>query len=195
MTTRIRHLIEGDEESHNILHDLCLSIFLDGECYAFATALHRGLDWPMIGLMNGDEVRHVAVQSPDGRLHDVRGYVSEEEFGQPFGLSYPCMLKVVTEDDLLRDGEHHEVRENTIRRAKKLSEAIWPELPWKDTFALRVSAFANELEALSRKHKLWIRSPVPASLPVIAIGDDDEGGYDLRPTFDGVTFTIDRYFK
>lgn len=195
MPTRIKKLVDEDKESYETLHGLCLSVFLDGECYALAIALNRGLAWPMIGLMNGDEIRHVAVLSPDGRLHDARGYIFEKEFGQPFDLPGQQIIKVVTEKDLIIDGEPDMVRENTILMARKIAESLWPELPWKDTFASRVSAFADELENLSRKHKLWIRSPVPASLPVIAVGDDDEAGYDLRPTHDGMTFTIERYFK
>lgn len=196
MPTIISALLEEDSESHEILRDTCIRIFLDGECYAFAIALHKGLGWPMIGLMDGDVIRHVTVQRPDGKMHDARGFIKEEKFGLgcPFGLKPPYDLKEVTIDDLVRIGEPLEVRANTVRRARMIAEAIWPELPWLDNFATRVTAFANELEALSRKHGLWIRSPVPAAAPVLAIGDNDEGGYKLRPTVCGTTFTIDRYF-
>lgn len=148
----------------------------------------------MIGLMNDTQIRHAAVRAPDGRLHDVRGYISEEELGRPFGLPYPYTLKVVTEKDLTREGESQEAREETITRARKMAETLWQELPWKDSYASRVLAFAAELEALSRKHKLWIRSQTPASFPMIALGEDDEAGYRLRPTFVG-HFGIDRYFE
>lgn len=196
MPAIIRTLYEEDTESTEALRDMCVQTFLDGECYAFATALHEGLGWPMIGLMDGDVIRHVAVQSPDGKLYDARGLIKEEEFGLggPFGLRPPYDLRRVSVGDLVRTGEPSEFRARTVRRARMVAEAIWPELPWQDSFATRVTAFANELEALSRKHGLWIRSPVPAAAPVLAIGDDAEGGYKLRPTADGTTFTIDRYF-
>lgn len=194
MPTIIHTLYEEDPESREILLGICIGTFLDGECYAFATALNVGLGWPMIGLMDGDVIRHVVVQRSDGKLHDARGPISEEELGNPFGLTLPYKLRTIVQDDLVRAGESSEVRANTIRRARMLAEAIWPELPWKDSFATRATAFADELEALSRKHRLWIRSPVPGAVPVLAIGEDDEDGYKLRPTIDGITFTINRYF-
>ena len=45
MTTQIHEL---NAESLDVLHQQCLAIYLDGECYAFATALHEGLGWPMM---------------------------------------------------------------------------------------------------------------------------------------------------
>lgn len=50
-----------DPEDVETLHALCLSTYLDGECYAFATALHEGLGWPIIGLMHNGEIRHALV--------------------------------------------------------------------------------------------------------------------------------------
>lgn len=194
MPTIIYTLCKEDPRSHETIRDLCIGIFLDGECYAFATALSVGLGWPMIGLMDGKVIRHVVVQDHDGNLHDARGLIKEEEFGLggPFGLKPPYDLRKVSASDLVRDGESSEVRANTVRRARMMAETIWPELPWRNSFAARATAFADELETLSKKHGLWIRSPVPAAAPLLAISHDDEDGYTLRPTIDGITFTIDR---
>ena len=192
MPTRIEKL---DRESIEVLHDMSVSVYLDGECYAFAIALHEGLGWPIIGLMNGSEIRHAAVRSPDGRLHDVRGVVSEKEFGKPFGLSSLCRLREVTVKDLRRLGESEEVRRRSVAMARKMAEAMWPELPWKDSVVQRTRVFCDELEALCRKYRLWIRSPYPAAKPMLAVGQGDEGGYEICPTVDGLTFTVDRYFS
>jgi hypothetical protein len=192
MPTMVRKL-DRDEE-HETLRDLFKGPYLEGECYAFAIALHQGLGWPMLGLMNKEVVRHVAVRSPDGKLFDARGFVLEEQFGRPFSFAPPYDLSEVTLEDLVRKGESNETRAHSVRSARRVAELLWPELPWKDSLALRAYAFANELEALSRKHKFWIRAPVPADPPVLAVGEDDEGGYELCPTMDGFAFTINRYF-
>ncbi len=195
MPTIIHKLLEQDEESWEALHEECLTMYLDGACYAFATALHQGLGWPIVGLMNGEVIRHAAVQSPDGRLHDVRGFISEEQFGSPFGFAPPYTLRAISMDNLRRDEEPEEVRLNAVRRARRTAEILWPELPWQKSFTARVSAFADELEILSKKHGLWIRAAVPGARPLLAVSGYDEGGYELSPTHDGLTFTIDRYFR
>ena len=87
MTTLIQTL---DDESREPIHSMCISTYLDGECYAFATALYEGLGWEIVGIMEDDVIRHVVVRSPcDGLYYDVRGNVPETELGQPFGLSAP----------------------------------------------------------------------------------------------------------
>jgi hypothetical protein len=194
MPTITHTLRDIDPESIDVLHGMCVQIFLDGECYAFATALSEGLAWPMIGLMDGQVIRHVGVKSPEGNVYDARGHISEEVFANGFGLTPPYIVRTVIKEELGRVGESIEVRANSVRLARKLAEAIWPELPWKESLSSRVRAFADELETLSRKHGLWIRSAIPAAVPVIATGDTEEGGYKLLPTFDGCTFTIERYF-
>jgi len=165
--------------------------FLKGECYAFVIALHRDLGWPMIGLMKKEEVRHAAVQDPEGNFWDARGQVSENEFGEPFGLRPPYDLRVVTEADLLAI---HPVFAMSIQRASKTAQSLWPELPWKpDALKCRVQTFAEELEVLSRKHGFWIRSFCPTRPAIIAEGDGEEKGYELGLTLDG-NYTINRSF-
>ncbi len=185
--TRVRAL---SPEAREFLEGACESRFLDGECYAFAIALHRGTGWPIIGLMNGEEIRHAAVQRPDGLFHDARGAVSEAEFVEPFGGIPPLTLRSLTEKDF--EGIHYP---HSIHMARRLAEALWPELPWRDAKAEKVTKFADALATLSRKHGVWIRSNVPGSPPMLAEGSGDEGGYVLTPTEDGLAFSIDRYFK
>ena len=181
-----------DLEYVDTLHDMCLSRYLDGQCYEFAIALHRGLGWPMVGLMQGEVVRHVLVHERKKIYHDTRGRVSLDKMGQPFGIGQPYDLREVSETDLKTI---RPVGEHNISTARRLAESVWPDLPWKDSEARRAKAFADELEALSRKHKFWIRSAMPSALPILAEGGDDEAGYTLIPTADAGGFQIDRRFK
>jgi hypothetical protein len=82
-----------------------------------------------------------------------------------------------------------------IKRAWQLAEVMWPDLPWIDTTTAKVVAFADELEELCRKHGLWIYGGVPADPPRLYLGGGDEGGYELFPTIDGSTHTINRYLN
>lgn len=182
------------EENRKLLHDLLKNIFLDGECYAFATALHEGLGWPLMGIVGTDGVvYHAAVLAPDERFFDARGYVELRNFRDPFALPERTMVQPVTLEMFARNGEPALAREHSVASARRMAEAVWPELPWKDSTAALAIRFLDELEALSRKHGLWVRSPYPAARPHLALSGDDEGGYELRPTDDSFSFTFDRY--
>ncbi len=187
--TTILHKLEQNPEDHELLRSLFRSTYLDGECYAFAIALHRGLNWPIVGLMKGDVVWHAGVRSPDDRVHDIRGFLTEDEFGGHF-LSPPFTFHNVSESDLLAIRPVHDY---TIKHARRLAEVLWPDLPWIESTASKITAFTDELEALCRKHGLWIRGAVPANPPRLFIGGGDEGGYEVRPTIDGIAYTIDQY--
>ena len=187
MTIRLKKI---EPENYEILHSMIVGACLDGDCYTLAIALSRGTGWPMIGLMENNIVRHAAVHNPDGMFWDARGAVSEEQFGQPFGTPPPYNLKPVTEVELVAIKP---ISEFAIDFVLKMSQAIWPDLPWKpDTLKARVIFFVEELEELSRKHNLWIYGCIPTSLPMIAEGQGDESGYKLEPTMDGLSYTINR---
>lgn len=179
------------------LHDLCLSMYLDGECYAFAIALHQGLGWPLAGLMDGEIIRHAAVWGPDGMLHDARGAIPVEEVGHPFGLTWPYDIRAITEGDIRGESTAPESRTYRVNNARRTAEALWPDLPWRESLEARVRAFVDELEELSRKHECWIRSPTPANPPIIAIGngDGDESGYTISQVLGSPSFTLDRFFR
>ena len=67
--------------------------------------------------------------------------------------------------------------------------------PKKDSFCNAIlHTIANELEEISRKHGVWIRSQLPTQLPVLSPGDDDEKGYTLTQSSFGNSFLIDRRF-
>ena len=181
-----------DKESRRVLCEISFATYLHGGCYYFALALHEGLGWPLVGLMKNGRIDHAAVRSPSGKFCDVRGFTSENKFGKPFGYTPPHDIRDITSQNLMRSEELGIIRDQNVQRARQVAEALWPKLPWKDSLAARVAAFAEGLEALSRRHKLWVRSAIPTARPLIAKGEDDEAGYELHPTVDGITFTIDR---
>lgn len=165
-----------------------------GDCYHFAIALHRSLGWPIVGLANFAKISiiiHAGVKSPNGKIWDGRGELEEEKFIEPFtkkNKSY--VILNIEEEDLIATGT---VKESRIDFFQKKAQVLWPKLPWKSkTFQDKVTDFANELETLSRKHKLWVCGTVPTNLPIIFEGFDDEVGYEIKPTSDGNGFTINR---
>lgn len=173
---------------------------LDGQCYELAVALHRSAGLPLVGLWSatasGDDGvpgtwRHAAVRFGDDYF-DARGPVTEQEFGRPFGESPPWNVRDITEADLLAV---RPIRENSVETAAKFAQMAWPELPWNETsFQSRMAAFLLDLEALSRQHGIWVRSPYPAAAPVLAEGDDDEAGYAARLTSNGLSVSFDRTY-
>ena len=195
MTTRIEPLSRDDQELYGVFLTEGKPSFLYGMCYAFAIALHHGLGWPMVGprVEPGEQMWHVALRRPDGRLHDARGPLSDQEFGVPFARDCGTYVLVdVTEAELQNMKFHND---HMIVHARRVAEHTWPELPWKETRSTRLVAFADELEALSRKHGLWLRAPFPNTPPVISESGDAEDGYTLTPMLGGLGFTIDRRLK
>jgi hypothetical protein len=123
------------------------------------------------------------VRVPDGGSHGRRRDQAR--------LRPPFEIRDVEEYELF---DTRPISDRSICIARTLAEFVWPELPWPESLAARVKAFADDLEKLSRRHRIWIRGPVPTQRPVLADGDGDEGGYRVVPTADGTTHTIDRYF-
>jgi hypothetical protein len=181
----IFHTHDEDSGDHELLHHAFLSHYLEGECYAFAIALHQGLGWPVCGIIVDTTIRHAGVRAPDGRIHDIRGLLTEAEFATHF------TLREVSMEELYAT---RPIDDHSIAHARRLAETLWPELPWISSYVMRVQAFADELEALSRAHGLWIRGDVPASPPLLYTSSGEEGGYRVRPIVDGSSYTITRYF-
>lgn len=190
MTTTVRPL---ERALRNDLYAFCRGACLDGECYALATALHEGLGWQLIGLMDGKEIRHALVRSPQLKFFDARGFIPVSELALPFGRKLEIReLSLIP----LRPGETEEDRKRLVRTARKLTELLWPDLPWIESEAARAKAFVDELEELCRKHGFWIRPPVPAALPIIYSTDCiDEAGFVLSPTANMGGFLIDRVLR
>jgi len=183
---------ELDEESKELLQKMCEGIYLNRESYALAVALHRGTGFPIMGLKEkaSGVIRHAAVETPKGALIDARGYtVRHDLFARPFGNLSECNLVGVTEEDLFATGPIHD---GSIITASKMAQAIWPELPWNGTTTReRIRTYLEEMEALSKKHRFWIRAPVPGCPPPLAEAHGNES-YVAQLTSDGMTYVIDR---
>lgn len=179
-----------DQENWDSLHRMATCIYLDGQCYEFAVALHRGLGWKMVGLITGSVVgpviRHVLVESPDGKLWDVRGVVPLAEIGKPFNVDKVALEYVMTEEKLKAV---RPISEEAIERASLVAEALWPELLWRtNTFQGRALWFMSDLESLCRRHGVWIRAPYPVAQIVLGKAYGDEEGFRISPTMDGQYF-------
>ncbi|PCI30672.1 hypothetical protein COB52_01125 [Candidatus Kaiserbacteria bacterium] len=185
-----------DEESKGVITSLVESSFLDGECYAFSEALHEGLGWPIYGLIQGGDVlRHTAVKASHTMFFDARGEISLVDLFTPFGNQDEFAIKEVESHDLLlRNGESKNDRLRSIALARRFAETLWPDLPWKDSLASRVSRYLCALEELDKVHGFCVRSQYPAARPVIGIRHGDETGYEMEPTASGNQFLFDRTF-
>lgn len=180
-----------DKETVKFLQNLCEAIFLEGECYAFAIALHRGLGWPIFGLMVNGKIRHAFLDptNTDGVFFDARGYISEEKLGIPFGIEQSYELSRVEEKDLYAT---RPIIDSFVYKARQFAEVIWTDLPWKGGVeADKILQFAKDLEELSQKHNIWIRSAFPGTPSLLARGCGDEN-YSLKLMSDGFTYSIDR---
>lgn len=184
-------LIPLDAEALDDLRD-ALSFYLDGECYAFAAALQRLTGWPIVALRTSEhDFRHAAVRDPNGRLWDVRGRVSDEDFGEPFGAHLPLDVREVTLTNLRTV---RPVFDDSIDSAANYAEIALPDLPClPNSRRERMKRFMAELEELSRRHGFWIRPKAPAQhlWPLLAPGEGDEH-YEVRPTHDGNGYGFDR---
>jgi len=182
-------------EALEVLRNTAQSVYLDGECYAFAIALKRGLGWPLAGLMEGDTIRHAMAYGISHKLYDVRGGFAQDDpkLGQPFSLRPPYQLRQIKEEQLR---QVRPVHERTIRHARKLAEIIWPNWPWRSASSAhaRMTAFLDDLESISRRHGVWVRAaiPNPAMWPHLSEHEGDESGYTLYPTEDGQGYIFDR---
>jgi hypothetical protein len=191
MTVEIKPL---SRHAHRGLHDLASSVYLDGECYAFAVALHRALDWPMVGLIGdfGERtvVRHALVETPCGNLMDVRGALRphEDELGRPFDYTQPYMVRTTSEEEL-RD--IRPIGERSIANAEWTAQCLWPELPWKKGPLVRYRTFLEELDALWQKHGICFHVPSEGSWPVLT----ERRGYEdivMSPSANGPSWFFNR---
>ena len=53
-----------------------------GQCHALALALHESSGWPLVAVYEDDDIIHVAVKIPDGRLLDAGGYHNAYEIAE-----------------------------------------------------------------------------------------------------------------
>lgn len=93
--------------------------YTEGDCWAFALALHRMTGWPMTALGYADEASvsyedrgwvHIVVRTPDDRLLDVRGLRDEDSCAREFLWSNYAFFEV-TARELLIDFEEDDTRD------------------------------------------------------------------------------------
>lgn len=65
-------------------------VFTHGQCHSLALALHEATGWDIVGVGYGGTPDHVGVLSPRGRVLDITGYVSPDDWTDEVGgeLSY-----------------------------------------------------------------------------------------------------------
>lgn len=194
MVTTIRFLEKSGNQDEpgdwEVLYDIS-SRFLEPECYAYAIALSRTLGWTICGVMKGDRIEHALLKTSEGFI-DYRGIffaADDVRLGMPFGLGVPYEFRVVYEEDLFAT---RPVPEHYILSARAVAEALHPEYPWPNPVNRRMRCFADELEALSRKHNIWIRANLPTQPPILSLADGGEVGYDLQVLVGGQQCTLNR---
>jgi len=186
MTIELKRLNPKDREELRLLVE---KQCLERDSYTFAIALSRGLNWPIIGLIKGDLIRHAVLIGSDGMYWDARGPVTEDELGKQFGILPSYKVQQINEEDLMAAQPISEV---DIYFISKKAQAIWPDLPWaENTLKSRTLAFAADLERISRKHGLWIYGFIPNFPPVIVESEGNEAGYSVKTDLDG-SYTINR---
>lgn len=156
--------------------------YLHGKCYPFAIMLHENFGWQIIGIVEKGVVQHAGARTPDGKIFDARGFVTEEEFVTPFKLSRTCKIKPIKVDQIdlrVKDPSSTRSVEEDMDFAEKVSRRLWPELPWKDNFIERAKKFADELEELSKKYGVYISYPITTCPPILFEMDGGEGGYTI----------------
>lgn len=186
--------ISPSEETRKFLFEAMAATILSN-CYPVAIALHRGLEWPLIGITDGEDIVHAGVRAPNGMLWDGRGEITEQEFEKPFlKLSSFFTIQSISENDLFIKSSP--AIECWVEVMLKRAQLAWPDLPWKiRTPQDQVMAFANELEELSKKYGLWVCGMTPTSLPVVFECQDNEAArYEVELTAEGNAFTINRTF-
>lgn len=185
-------LVTPHEKELRLIREMWAPMFLEGECEAFAKALHRGLGWPIVGLMRDDRIVHVLVKRPDGAFHDARGIVQGAELGAPFGVRQVYDIRPFEENEMGSFGH-----ERMIQKAMHVAMMLWPDLPWKpDGTLTQMFTFVDALEKLCQEYQCSLWSPSSETHPIIvspAIGD--EAGYTLKPLASGIGFALERRLR
>lgn len=192
MTT---HLLPMPGEDLDTLRSIAKTMYLDGECYAFAIAVSRGTGLPIVGLMEGSVPRHALVYWKDkNKFVDVRGLhgMHDPKLGEPFGHRHSSYdLQEIPEERLFAQ---RQIDDSSIAYATRYADVLLPMLPWKQSRALRVKAFCDDLEDLCKRHGFWIRSQGLYDTILCEAGRD-EAGYTLRPMLDGTQYSLNRRLK
>lgn len=186
---------DDEDPARNFVADTIRGMALDGCCYELAAAVARGTGLPLVGLwgafQGGETWRHAGVQLPDQTILDARGPISRAAFVRLFYPDQAAEVRPISEDELRAV---RPLDETAVHLLARLAARQWPDLPWRSTFHLRANAFLTELEALSRKHNMWIHGPYPMAAPQLAEHASSSAGYRLLPTAEGLGAMLERHF-
>lgn len=181
-----------DTELEEFSKGIFFVMYTQGNCYDLAVALHRELEYSLLGIKDETgHICHAGVRLPSGDLFDIRGPQEDPDvFMEPFrGPNSKLEIVSITEKDLF-DITH--IHDESIEIASRRAQMLWPELPWKKgCFRDRVYTFLKELGDLCEKHSLIIRAPFPAQQPVVSDFYGDEK-LVMTPSFDGGSYFFDR---
>lgn len=177
-------------EDLSLLRSSLLDAYLLSNCFPFAIALHRGLNWSIIGIreVGSTVIYHAGVVTPKKTFFDARGETDKlNDFTLPFDdyTNKGFEMIEVNEKDLIGTKP---INNDFIETTSIMIQTAWPELPWNNnTLQHRIRLYAEELEALSQKHNLWIRESFVTTRPIF--GDSD---YVLQPTLDCFGYSLKR---
>lgn len=181
------------EEREHLL-TIITSSYLHGSCYELAWALHEGLGWPLYGLTGPDGYEHAFVGVPEEpeTFYDARGQITAADVFGTFARRNNEEIRDITTADL---EAVRPVLRHSIDSARKMAEAVWPDLPWQNSHAAQMQAFLEDLERLCRKHGVFLREPYPASAPILYPMDGEEAGFRAQPLGMGDQFALRRSFS
>lgn len=106
-------------------------IYLNGDCWDFALALHRQTGWPVHGAFDEEDVLcHVAVAHPDGGWVDIRGWIME--------MPGAASVRPVSWELIARESERL-IMFAPCENGRVLP--MWKE-PWRHGFLVRTAGLA-----------------------------------------------------
>lgn len=153
--------------------DGIVGLYLHGGCIAFAFAAHRRTGWPAVSVDTpSGTFAHVGLKTPDGRIFDSRGMLSEQDFAGNWGGP----LKDADLDGLRQAYPYSEFMGRTADTHLQL---LFPDFPGAHPQADRLEAFAKDLHELCQRHGFHLR-PAFAHGMVVYPSYGEETGYDIR---------------
>jgi hypothetical protein len=190
VTITIIHLPRKNENGINTFAAL-RHVFTHGGCGMFALALHRITGWPVVTLDTcKDTYLHLGVQSPTGTLWDARGeHPTIASFVSKFTNIVPEALRIVSREEIMTSFHAHL---RNLDNTERLASEMYPELPHQPSSdRQRTIAFVEDVDALSRQHRLWIE-PISRNAVYLwpVIGNEFDGivGYRTENKRGNITF-------
>lgn len=103
------------------LDEAAIACFSTGQCHAMALALHRLTDWQIVAITDeDDEVNHLAVRTPSGRILDIAGAHDPEALEE----AWDGQIVPMSEADALALERTGVWRRPDIETASSLADAV-----------------------------------------------------------------------